>query len=74
MENGQKKPSASHGASVTLMKETRADRVLEDCHSYHPQPHRGYDHLSYAAIALTTKYVSILHPHAPGAVNMWARM
>ena len=50
-------------------KEIRADRLLEDCHSYHPHPHRGYDHLSYAALAVPTMDSYILHPPAPQTVN-----
>lgn len=50
-------------------KEIRIDRVLEDCHSYHPQPHCGYDHLSYSALAVPTTDLYILHPPAQRTVN-----
>jgi hypothetical protein len=52
-----------------IRKEARLTRVLEDCHSYHPQPHLGHDRLSYTAIALTTEDVFILHPRSAWAVN-----
>jgi len=74
--NSQRRSSLEYALSpgkACPKKEIGADKVLEDCHSYHPQPHCGYDHLSDAALAVPTMDSYILHPPAQQTVNRSAQ-